>query len=44
VEGSDEGLARMTYDASQNTVKHYYAGKDTPKKKPSKIKQTKTKG
>ena len=44
MEGSDQGLAQMTYDASQNTVKHYYAGKGLPKKKPSKIKQTKTKG
>lgn len=38
----DEGLAQQTYNESQNTTKHFYAGaKATPKKKPAIIKKRK---
>ena len=39
------GAGTSTYNADENTVKHYYAGSKVPvKKKASKIKRTKDKG
>lgn len=43
--GALVGAGTSTYNADQNTVKHYYAGSKVPvKKKASKIKYTKDKG
>ena len=34
----EDGLAKMTYEASGNTITHYYAGKKKKKKKKCKKK------